>query len=271
VVRSTQLREESSRMNAPASDDSVSVGNELPAANAEDESGTERESATTTEEVVNYEISKTTRKRVVEGGRLDRLSVAVLVDGLYEKTEDGALQYAPRPEEQLEKIATLVRSAVGFDEARGDQVEVVNMRFADTNLPQPARPEPGMFDFSKSDYFRMAELAVVALIAVLVLLFVIRPLVRRIITPEIEHSNENLAIEWSGTGQLPPPEETEQQAEDEPALLSSPNSAASEALKNAKIIGEVQANAIRDVGEIVENNNEAAVSIVRSWIQERET
>ena len=91
-----------------------------------------REQSKKSEEIVNYEISRTTKTEVVEGGRVNKISVAVLVDGIYAKNDKGDVAYQERPKEQLDRIAALVRSAVGFDTKRGDQVEVVNLRFAET-------------------------------------------------------------------------------------------------------------------------------------------
>ncbi|MFQ5625750.1 MAG: flagellar basal-body MS-ring/collar protein FliF, partial [Methyloligellaceae bacterium] len=112
VVRSTQSREERANATTPTGNDSVSVGNELPAANPEPGSkGNQQENSNKTEEVVNYEISRTTMTETAEGGRIKRLSVAVLVDGIYEKSAQGKVNYTPRPEEQLDQIRALVSSA----------------------------------------------------------------------------------------------------------------------------------------------------------------
>src|SRR3546814_21195285 len=61
----------------------------------------------------------------------DLLSVAVLVDGSYVAGEDGTRTYTPRPEDEMEQLTTVVRSVIGYDEKRGDKVEVINMRFID--------------------------------------------------------------------------------------------------------------------------------------------
>ena len=85
-----------------------------------------------TEEIVNYEISRTTKTEVIEGGRVNRISVAVVVDGIYAKNDKGELTYQPRGKEEIDRIAALVRTAIGFDAKRGDQVEVANLRLAET-------------------------------------------------------------------------------------------------------------------------------------------
>ncbi len=76
---------------------------------------------------------------MTEGGRVNRISVAVLVDGNYARGANGEAAYQPREKEELDRISALVRTAIGFDQRRGDQVEVVNLRFAET----PATPMNG--------------------------------------------------------------------------------------------------------------------------------
>ena len=137
VVRSSQTREETSATN-DGRDNQVTVGNELPGANqkqqpqAPDANAAPRDQSRKSEEIVNYEISKTTKTEVSEGGRVNRISVAVLVDGTYGKNEKGDVTYQPRSKEELDQIGALVRTAIGFDQKRGDQVQVVNLRFAET-------------------------------------------------------------------------------------------------------------------------------------------
>ncbi|RME99897.1 MAG: flagellar M-ring protein FliF [Alphaproteobacteria bacterium] len=271
VVRSTQTREENSSTASPAGDGGVSVGNELPAAGADQNNGAkQRDSASKTEEVVNYEISKTTKTQIVEGGRVKRLSVAVLVDGIYTAGPDGKKTYQPRSQEELDEIAALVRSAIGFDKERGDLVHVANLRFADRgDLIAADAAEKGMLDLTPADYFHIAELAVILLISLLVLFFVVRPLVRRIITPEETKELEDLALEWREKAGKQLEGQGSGNGEDgDQALLAPPESATRSALQRAKIIGEVQASTIREVGEIVDNNPEEAITIVRSWLQE---
>ena len=137
VVRSSQTREESS-----GSDDQRRPGHgrqraaRRPARRRKTSSSSRASRSRKTEEIVNYEISRTTKTEVTEGGRVNRISVAVLVDGIYTKNDKGEAAYQPRDKEEIDRIAALVRTAIGFDQQRGDQVEVVNLRFAET----PATP-----------------------------------------------------------------------------------------------------------------------------------
>src|SRR5690606_36619359 len=112
---------------------------------------------------VNYEITRTTRTETLEPGRVKRLSVAVLVDGTYTKGANNETTYAPRTKEDLDRITALVRSAIGFDEKRGDVVEVVNLRFAEPVLIAPPAAESGllgMLRFTTDDLMRWVEIGV---------------------------------------------------------------------------------------------------------------
>ena len=85
------------------------------------------------DKTINYEISKVTSHTVEPVGKIERVSVAVMVDGTYKNVEnaDGKmeLQYAPRSEAEMTKLISIVKSAVDFDAERGDNVEVVNIPF----------------------------------------------------------------------------------------------------------------------------------------------
>ncbi len=257
VVRSTQTKEEASSRGA--GQDAVTVGNQLPNADQGGGGTGDVEASNLNEEIVNYEISKATRTEVVEAGSVKRLSVAVLVDGVYTPNADGVLQYEPRTQEVLDRIAVLVRSAVGFDAARGDVVEVVNLRFAQAPEADFEPASDGLFDFTRADIMRFAELGVLMLIALLLLLFVVRPLLRRIVTPD-EKQPQELVIAPDGTlvaeSELP----QQQDEEDDGVVI--------EWLEEAKREGAMQASSIAKVGAMIEDYPSEAVTIVRGWLEE---
>ncbi len=187
VLRSSQTREEQSASGA-RTDGAVSAGNELPNGNQQGggSGAAIGDQTKKTEEIVNYEISRTTKTEVIEAGRVNRISAAVLVDGNYTKNDKGEVAYQPRPKEEIDRISALVRSAIGFDAKRGDQVEVVNLRFAEIT-PSPINEPTGwmsLIQFTKEDIMRGAEVGVMALLGLVVMFMVVRPLVRRIITPD---------------------------------------------------------------------------------------
>ncbi|MBN9673688.1 flagellar basal-body MS-ring/collar protein FliF [Roseibium aggregatum] len=257
VVRSTQTKEEAS--SAISRNGQVTVANQLPNADAQNGDEGNRDTTALTEEIVNYEISRSTRTEVVEAGQIKRLSVAVLVDGLYQPDDNGDVAYAPRSQETLDRIAVLVRSAIGFDQQRGDVVEVVNLQFAMPPQDDLLSEGDGLFEFTKDDIIRFAELGVLFLISVLLLLFVVRPLLRRIVTPE-EKQPQELMIGPDGT--LVAETEVPQEDENEDEFVI-------EWLEQARQEGALQASSIAKVGDLIKDHPSEAVTIVRGWLDEQ--
>ena len=185
VLRSTQTRNEQSQT-ADNRDAQVTVGNELPGQRAQGPQATARDSSNKNEEIANYDYTKTVRSEILESGRVKKLSVAVLVDGQYLRSGGNEFAYQPRPQEELDRIAALVRSAIGFDRNRGDAVEVVNLKFADppraSDLEEPAGFLRSLLQPTKEDVYRGVELGLLALLTLIVMLVVVRPLVSRIIS-----------------------------------------------------------------------------------------
>ncbi len=281
VVRSTQTREEASDAQDAGRNGQVSVGNELPGAGNNGENGPgSKQTASKTEEVVNYEISKTTKTEVTEAGRIKKLSVAVLVDGIYSQGADGKPVYAPRPKEQIDQISALVQTAIGFDQQRGDKVEVVNLQFAPEATPETlTEAEKSIFDLSKDDYFYIAELAVLLIVSLLVLLFVVRPLVRRIITPEETAAPEagspqlvtaeGEPVEGSEHLQLVSPDgEPITPSEAKKLVMQAPDNKAAALIDFASVAGEAHQQSVRKVADLVKGSPDEAVTIVRQWLQE---
>jgi len=308
VVRSSQTREESSSNNE-AKSGSVSIANELPGA-ARAPAGTGAGSGASaidqtrkTEEIVNYEISRTTKTEVTEAGRVNRVSAAVLVDGNYSKNDKGELTYQPRSKEEIDRIAALVRSAIGFNAKRGDQVEVVNLRFAETS-PTPINETTGWMSylqFTKDDIMRFAEQGVTVLLGLVVLLLVVRPLVRRIVTPEGEMVASPASAAYAGmigtagvAGAIGVPmpgvpiqtepisaaahiQNAQNAASNAAAHLAVSAAGESMAISNrtsamldiAKVKGQVHAQSVQKVGELAAQNPPEAVSIIRAWLHEK--
>jgi flagellar M-ring protein FliF len=260
VLRSSQTREESA---ASAGDSGqVTVNNELPGNQANNGVAAARDQSKKSEETNNYEISRTTKTEVTEAGRVNKISVAVLVDGAYTKNEKGEMVYADRSKEQLDRIATLVRSAIGFDQKRGDQVEVVNLRFAEApSIPPVAEPTGllGMFQFTKDDVMYVIELGVMMLLGLVVLFMVIRPLVKRILAAEVVPAL---------TGNAALPALTDGSADGTPGQALIPTGGAAALIDVAQVQGQVHAQAVHRVGELAERNPNETASIVRQWLSE---
>lgn len=213
-----------------------------------------------TEETINYEISKIVRNKIKNTGTIRRLTAAVLVDGVYEKNDEGKLVYRPRTTEEMEQISDLVKSAVGYDANRGDMVEVENLRFASIDGDILEKTEQLYFGFSKSELMRMAEGLGVAIVAILVILLVIRPLINN----AFEVSSNNPAEKLIAPGD-----------EDDNLLLSNFlndnfDESAEELVNINKVDGRIKVSSLKKLNATVEKNPDAAVNVIRSWLYNNE-
>ncbi|GAB4393671.1 MAG: flagellar basal-body MS-ring/collar protein FliF [Kiloniellaceae bacterium] len=281
VVRSTQVVEEqaSNQDGAPAG---VTVGNNLPDALPElDGAGGSQSSTSRTEETVNYEITKTVKTHIREAGMVRRLSVAVMVNGKTVQDAEGNPTYEPRSAEEMEKITALVRSAVGYDEARGDTIEVVEMPFVEVATGDGVIDD-GLFGLTKADLMRIAELLVLGVVAVLVLLLVVRPLLGRLLEVDEESLGEGApAMLPDGT---PQPALVGPDGQEIPRLPGDPATVVATRVgeeggseKNIaneidqmidlnQVEGRVRASSVKKIGEIIEKHPEEAVGIIRGWL-----
>jgi flagellar M-ring protein FliF len=303
VLRSSQTREETSSNGGTGGP--VSVSNELPGSGADTgKADSSRDRNHKTEETVNYEISHVTKTEVTEAGRLKRVSAAVLVDGIYTKDAKGNTVYQPRSKEEIDRIAALVRTAIGFEAKRGDQIEVANLRFAEPT-PEPIEKPTGWlnyFHFTKDDIMSGAEMGVMALLGILVMFMVVRPLVRRIVTPD-----ESAAVRGPRTAVAIGPGGALVDARGQPLTDAKGNpvmpmggmtinggsgggsitagagpnvslvgadeqvnisNRTSAMIDIAKVQGQVHAQSVEKVGELAEKNPHEAVSIIRNWLHE---
>jgi flagellar M-ring protein FliF len=279
VVRSTQSREEAAQSNQGQQDGGVTVNNQLPGNNQQQaaQQAASADSNRKSEETVNYEISRTTRTEVTEPGRVKRLSVAVLVDGNYKKgANNNENTYEARPQEEIDRIGALVRSAIGFDDKRGDKVEVVNLRFAEVaGTPQIAE-EGGflsMLRFNTDDIMHAINLVIVVILSLLVLLFVVRPLVRRVITPD-EAAVPPPAL--PNAAAVTPVLVTQDSVGVPPTQIvapapvkMTPDFQAARQIEFAQIQGEAHQASIQKVGELASRNPYETVSILRQWMHEK--
>lgn len=258
VVRSTSTTEETSSDGGGSGGPSTAGAN-VPDTTAGGASGGGASAGnSSSQETVNYEISHTTRTEVSEGGRVRRLSVAVAVDGVLTPGEGNAAPtYAPRNAEEMQRLTQLVRSAVGFNQERGDQVEVVNTQF--TRGPSPeAAVAPGMFDFLGGlDVMRIIEI-VAALIASLALVFfVLRPLISGLM-----RGGANAAV-GGGVPALTGPS-----GGGAAAALPAPDGSAEldDGINVAQVGGRVRQSAVKKMAEVVSQHPDESAQIIRGWL-----
>ena len=274
VARSTQTVQENENSSENDDQDTVTVQNNLPETEAT-AAGTGTSAASQvsrTEETVNFEITKTIRNRVKESGQIKRLSVAVLVDGKYIENDDGDKVWQPRAADELAQLETLVKSAVGFNEQRGDSVEIVNMQFV--------KLEPLEFDdgslflgISKEEFMQLAEILVLAVVGLLVILLVVRPVLTRLFEsmPTALAGGPAGALgdqEGVALAQLTGPEATADMAEllEEDEEEVEDESLLDQMIDINQVEGRVRASSLKQIGEIVDKHPEEAIAIVRNWM-----
>jgi flagellar M-ring protein FliF len=264
VVLSRERSEEISN-DQDGENNRVSASENLPAGDGEQANGpTSRSSRETSNETLNYAVSSTTRTEVIEAGAIDRLSVAVAVDGIVEVQEDGTTVWRERPQAQIEQIEALVRSAMGYADARGDSLTVRQIEFARAD-PLLGTPASSGLSFSKADIMRVAEIAVLFVTALLIIFLVARPLVRGASGTPMP---QGLALAGAGAGGGNAPAALPVQSERPAALPAGSASAGNDSIDIEKIDGQVKASSLKKVANIVDSHPEESIAILRSWLHE---
>jgi len=146
----------------------------------------------------NYEINRTVSYSRQPAGRVKRVTVAVLVDNVHTTGADGKVSQQPLTKEQLEDITRLVKNAVGFDEARGDSVNVVNASFLDESGP-PLKPE--VIPLWQRPMVRdITRLVLGALVLIALALGVLRPLIKNLANHAISSAPPQLLTAGASHG-----------------------------------------------------------------------
>ncbi len=252
VARSVQVTEERENATEKKSGD-VSVSNNLPTGQGQGVQGGGSVSlAEKTGETTNFEISKTVKSQVSETGTIKRISIAVLVDGVYTvNAETNEKTYAPRPDEELDKLKILAKSAVGFNEKRGDTIEVVNMKFTHESH---VVPEEKPFDWLKRDFDSILKTIVVGVVAILVILLVIKPLVHRafeVTSADIEGTPGGATSMPSGGGSV--------------GMAMTDDDDGGINLEQMRNTGSF--NTIKKINDFVGGNPEESLAVIRSFMQ----
>jgi flagellar M-ring protein FliF len=134
------------------------------------------EEAGRTERISSFEISSTTEKRIIPFGSVDRLSIAVIVGGTI-KEEGETSTFMPRSQEELKSLRGLVERAMGYDEDRGDSLEVQSLSLMDisSNEDTAAMQEAE----TKTFYLQLARYGLAGFALLLLVWFVLRPMGKR--------------------------------------------------------------------------------------------
>ena len=255
VVRSSNTIEETSSGQESEAEQPVGVQQNLPDAQAGGGGAKSTNTESRTEEVTNFEISKKITNHVRESGLVKRISVAVLIDGELIEQEDGEVVYRERTEQEMDNLAKLVSSAIGYNAERGDTVEVINMRFVEKEVDLE-EPLDLFFGLQKQDLVRIAEVIVLLILAVLAILLVVRPLLTRAfeaLPAAAAEAEQRLLAEAAGVPAIQGPEGGEEEDYEELIDID-------------RVEGRVKSSSVKRVGEIVEKHPEEALSIIRGWM-----
>lgn len=259
VIRSKQSVEEGEN-SSEAAQHAVTVANEVPNPTGAGADGKNSTQSKRNEEVTNYEISKKVTSHTKELGDIKRLSVAVLIDGVYKK-EGEKSEYQPRSQEEMDKIVKLVQSAMGFDEKRGDRLEIQNMQFAQISFDQGTAENSVFLGLSRPEIIRLVEVVLIALTALLILLLVVKPTLNKLLTsiPDAEApfmkdavmANDKLHQDLA------------------PEALEGPGGQATVMI--GRVEGGVNAASFEAISKLVEEKPEESVDILRGWMSESMT
>ena len=167
---------ESSGTSSDSRGGQVTVASNLPDGDTAAQNGSTSNENSESRTLTNYDMSETERQLVRGPGEIRRLTVAVLVNDVVNRSQDGTVSTTPRTEEELSALRELVASAVGLDESRGDTLTLKAMPFepvavAGTAATQAANP-------LGVDVLGLAQIGALALVAIVLGLFVLRPLLQ---------------------------------------------------------------------------------------------
>ncbi len=233
----------------------VTVASNLPNNQA---NGSGKNESSDSRETVNYDVSETKRDIIKAPGSVRKISVAVLIDGVQTKAADGTITLTPRPDDELATLRELVASAVGLDETRGDVLTLKSLAFE----PAPDAGEmvtASMFTMGSFDLMSLIQTAVLAAVALILGLFVIRPML-------------------SGGAKLP----LMLEAETGPLALPSYGADAPEVLTgeidsfgdlpmvNLDNFGAQDMDPVARLRRLIEERQAESVEILRGWMEQQE-
>ncbi|MHA7064964.1 flagellar basal-body MS-ring/collar protein FliF [Azospirillum argentinense] len=284
VVRSTQTVQEQDRSLDSTGEPPVTAEQNLPQREVRAQAQNNRSSSDSKrqEETVNYEISNIARETVIEPGDIRRVSVAVLVNGTWVTAQDGTRSYEARAPEELQRITELVRSAMGFSEARGDRVTVDNLEFVNLAPELGARePMAEIVDTLSRNVMTLIQWVILLVLCGLLIVLGLRPLIRRVFPAPEPVAAEAAAPALAAGAAMPQltgpamggdPAMQAAQLTDagDPATAALPGieETMDQLIELRTVEGRVRASSIRRLGDIVDQYPDEAIDILRSWLYE---
>jgi flagellar M-ring protein FliF len=192
VAISSETEERAGSSTEPGGD--VTVASNLPEGDA-GAGGQGKSETTETRERVNYEVSETQREVLRSPGAVRRMTVAVMVDGVVTTAADGTRTWAERPEEELAILRELVTAAVGLDEARGDVLTLKSLEFQELPVAGGTEAMASLLpSMGQIDLMSMIQTGVLAAVALILGLFVVRPVLTSASRQALPAPGEQLAL-----------------------------------------------------------------------------
>lgn len=268
VIISTETEESSdTAQNAGGGD--VTVASNLPDGDANTSNGSSNSQNSQSRERINYEVSETEREIQRAAGAIKRISVAVLVNGFTVTDDAGAQTIQPRPEEELAALRDLVASAVGFNEQRGDVITLRSLAFEPLQ-PLGTAATPGFLDQLSLDVMSLIQMAVLALVTLLLGLFVLRPVLR---APAAQAPAGLPAPTPAPITTPQAPVLTGEIADEDGNFQSAPGLAVTSAPNRSTPKGEAtltQSDAVERLRAVINDRKDETVEILRSWLEDEE-
>ena len=250
VVRSTETSEEEE-----ASDETgqnvVSVNNNIP--NAQENGGPSQSNRRNKiDEIVNYEIGKTTREIITEPGQIEKISVAVLVNGIFSRNDEGEVVYEERDDAEIQRLEQLVKSAIGFDEARGDVVSVDSLRFMDYSMELGDPNEVSITDILAENIMSIMQWMSAIILTLLILLLGVRPIIANVF-PQIEEEEDEF-------------DDEDFEDDDDDDTIIPMEDEEEELITISSIQGGIRAKRLQAVEDVVDQAQDETLKVLRSWI-----
>ncbi|MBO6923568.1 MAG: flagellar M-ring protein FliF [Roseicyclus sp.] len=274
--------EEMSNSSSDAASGSVTVASNLPDGDAAGEGQNSRAETSETRERVTFDVSETQREIELEPGGIRRISVAVLVNGVPRVNADGLEVIEPRDPEEIDALEQLVRSAIGYDAERGDQVTIRSMAFED--LPAGELIEGGGNGLlAQLDMMRLAQLMILAAVALAIAFGLIRPILSRPPMAAAESPRGLPLTPALSQGALVPTQSAADGAASAQMLGYDPSQSPSDGSGSDVAAADTEAgtpglpavsNAVADPVErlrrLIEEREDETVEILRGWMEEDE-
>ncbi|AUH33757.1 flagellar basal-body MS-ring/collar protein FliF [Paracoccus tegillarcae] len=262
----SQLVEETSDQSTAGGAETVTAASNLPDGN--NASGDQSQSSRSeNRQQSNYEVSKSVREVSRQPGAVKRLSVAVLVNGVVSENTSGEAELIPRTAPELEVLRELVASAVGFDPARGDQLTVKSLPFAQLGTDGTLAERGGWLE--RIELNALIKLALIGLFAVAIAALILRPILRN-----RQNEREDTALLDNSA---PAGTALEQRGASDNAVIEPPNSAAGydATLIGSQVPGKAQlslppADPVARLRGMMKDRQQESMKILSGWIDEKE-